>query len=87
MPTSVPAQRSASAARAPACGACRHFRNEPLALEAASPGLAVLSSGFAAVGAQDGLCDAHGRYVAIIAHCASFAARGAPSEPVSRRRR
>jgi hypothetical protein len=61
------------------CGGCRHFCNEPLALEAASPGLAVLSSGFAAVRAQDGLCSALQRYVSVGSGCARHAALQDPA--------
>ncbi len=60
------------------CGACRFFCNDPLWLEQASAGLAVLSSGFAAVRAGDGLCGSHGRYVSIGSGCA----RHTPNEPV-----
>jgi len=67
----------ATAAVPAACGACRHFVNQPLALEAASPGLASLSSGFAALYAGDGLCQAHDRHVSIRSSCARFVARPA----------
>jgi len=63
------------AAPAAACGGCRHFCNDPLALEAASPGLASLSSGFGAVYAEDGLCAAQARYVSIRSWCAGHAPR------------
>jgi hypothetical protein len=45
------------------CGSCRHFRNDPLYLEGAIPGLTSLSSGSASVRANDGLCLMHGRFV------------------------
>ena len=63
-----------SAAPAPSCGSCRHFKNEAAALEAALPGLASLSSGYAAVRLNDGLCAQHGRYVQASYHCALYAA-------------
>jgi hypothetical protein len=44
-------------------------------LERASPGLATLSSGFAAVRADDGLCGAQSRYVSIGSACQQFASR------------
>jgi hypothetical protein len=63
-----------SALPAPACLSCRHFQNAPQSLEAAFPGLASLSSGFAAVRLNDGLCAQHDRYVTASNHCVSYAA-------------
>jgi hypothetical protein len=59
---------------APACLSCRHFNNEPQSLEAAFPGLSSLSSGYAAVRLNDGLCAQHDRYVTAASHCVSYAA-------------
>jgi hypothetical protein len=73
------AARSAPPAAA-RCGACRHFCNEPLLLEQQTPGLAVLSSGFAAVRADDGLCSAHLRYLPAYAVCNRFQAREPANE-------
>ena len=56
----------------PACRRCRHFQNDALELEAALPGLSSLSSGFAAVRSNDGLCAVHERYVAASGICAVF---------------
>jgi hypothetical protein len=64
-----------SGIRSLACIGCRHFSNEPLALEAAFSGLSALSSAFASVRSNDGLCNLHDRYVAGSAHCASFEPR------------
>jgi hypothetical protein len=55
------------------CASCRHFRNEALALEQASPGLASLSSGFGAVRSDDGVCGLHGRYLSARASCSQHA--------------
>jgi len=63
-----------SALPGPACLSCRHFKNAPQSLEAAFPGLASLSSGYAAVRLNDGLCEQHHRYVTASNHCASYAA-------------
>jgi hypothetical protein len=55
------------------CLACRHFNNAPIELEAALPGLSSLSSAYAAVRSDDGLCAVHHRYVAASSVCAAFA--------------
>jgi hypothetical protein len=55
------------------CGNCRHFCNEPFALEAATPGYAVLGSALGAVRAGDGQCLLHGRYVGARGGCPRFA--------------
>jgi hypothetical protein len=56
------------------CGSCRHFRNDPAYLEAAMPGFSSLSSAFASVRADDGLCLMRDRYLSARASCARFAA-------------
>jgi len=56
------------------CGFCRHFRNDPVFLEAAIPGLTSFSSGTASVMADDGLCLRHDRYLSARACCADFEA-------------
>ena len=56
------------------CYDCRHFKNDPSALEAALPGLASLSSGYAAVRLDDGLCAENDRYVKSSCHCVRYAA-------------
>jgi hypothetical protein len=57
------------------CAGCAHFKDQPQALEAALPGLASLSSGYAAVRDADGLCAVHDRYVSARSHCPRFSAR------------
>ena len=54
------------------CRTCRHFLSVPIAIEAAVPGLASLSSGYASVRADDGLCALHDRYVAARSVCDSY---------------
>ena len=61
-------QRSADAT----CGRCAHFQNDPAAMEKAFPGLSVMSSGFASVRAQDGLCRRHDIYLSAWDSCPSF---------------
>jgi hypothetical protein len=51
------------------CGDCRHFNGRPSDIEAAFPGLSSLSSAYAAVRSDDGLCAAHDRYVAATSSC------------------
>jgi hypothetical protein len=52
-----------------ACLSCGHFNPEPAAIESAFPGLLSLSSGYAAVRLNDGLCALHDRYVAASSLC------------------
>jgi hypothetical protein len=59
--------------QAPACLGCRHFNHAPAYLEAALPGLSSLSSAYAAVRLNDGLCSVHDRYVGASSICASHA--------------
>jgi hypothetical protein len=54
------------------CRTCRHFLSVPIAIEAALPGLASLSSGYASVRADDGLCALHDRYVAARSVCDGY---------------
>ena len=55
------------------CAGCRHFNDRPLDLEAALPGLSSLSSAYAAVRSQDGICALHDRYVAATSRCTLYA--------------
>ena len=57
----------------PSCLACKHFNHAPADLEAALPGLSSLSSAYAAVRADDGICDVHQRYVTASSSCPAFA--------------
>jgi hypothetical protein len=57
----------------PACLKCKHFNHAPAELEAALPGLSSLSSAYAAVRGDDGICAVHDRYVAASSVCAAFA--------------
>jgi hypothetical protein len=59
-----------SAARVGSCADCRHFNGRPADIEAALPGLSSLSSAYAAVRAEDGICAVHERYVAASSVCA-----------------
>jgi hypothetical protein len=61
--------------RAGSCASCRHFNDRPLDIEAALPGLSSLSSAFATVRSDDGICAVHDRYVAASSVCAAYANR------------
>jgi hypothetical protein len=54
------------------CLSCVHFDNSPQSVEASLPWLKTLSSGFASVRDQDGLCALHERYVSARASCPAF---------------
>jgi len=70
---SLPARSAAP--QAARCGACRAFCNDPLYIERQTPGLHVMSSGFAAARADDGICSVHSRYLPTQAVCERFQAR------------
>jgi hypothetical protein len=70
--TSAEPVRPGGAGAAAACGRCRHFLQTAAALEAALPGLTTLSSAYAAVRADDGLCRLHDRYLAATFRCDRF---------------
>jgi hypothetical protein len=54
------------------CADCRHFNARPRDIEAALPGLSTLSSAYAAVRSNDGICAVHDRYIAASSVCASY---------------
>jgi hypothetical protein len=55
----------------PSCRRCAYFDAAASRIEAALPGLSVLSSGYAAVRSDDGLCRLHERYVAATSACSA----------------
>ena len=61
-------------ARTVACARCVHFDDAPLALERAIPGLRTMSSGFAAVLGDDGVCRERACLVSARSRCAAFSA-------------
>ncbi|HVJ53184.1 MAG TPA: hypothetical protein VM689_12015 [Aliidongia sp.] len=63
----------------PACRRCEYFRNDPAYLEAAFKGLSALSSAWASVTAEDGVCRRHDRYLSAHAFCAEFTPAAPPS--------
>eukprot|EP01035_Chromulina_nebulosa_P031455 gene31455-41944_t len=67
--------RPTAAAAERRCGACRHFEGDPLALEHELKGLASLSSAFASVMADDGLCRLTDRLGSARFTCPSFVPR------------
>ncbi len=54
------------------CRACIHFRNDPAYLESVFQGLNVMSSAWASVVAEDGICLRHDRYLSADSSCADF---------------
>jgi hypothetical protein len=54
------------------CRSCVHFRNDPEYLERLLSGLTSLSSGYASVLADDGLCGRHQRQCSADFWCADF---------------
>ena len=62
--------------RAPVCGNCLHFENDPAAIERECAGLTALGSGFASVRANDGFCRLHDLYVSTRDTCPSHAKFG-----------
>jgi hypothetical protein len=56
------------------CRGCCHFRNDPAYLESVFQGLNVMSSAWASVVAEDGLCLRHDRYISAEACCPDFVA-------------
>jgi hypothetical protein len=57
------------------CRDCAHFRNDPAYLEDAVPGLNTLSSAWASVRGDDGLCLRHERFCSAGSGCAAFSRR------------
>ncbi len=57
------------------CGRCRFFIGRPSALEAAIPGLNILSSAYGSVRGTTGLCSRHDSFTTeMTAACSDFAA-------------
>ena len=63
-------------ARSPSCLSCQFFENAPALIESSIPGLSTLSSAYAAVRSEDGICAIHDRYVAASSFCAAFSEPG-----------
>jgi hypothetical protein len=61
------------------CGSCVFFRNDPAYLESVFKGLTTMSSGYASVVADDGVCRRHDRYLGSRASCADWQDRESPS--------
>jgi hypothetical protein len=54
------------------CKNCKHFKNAPALIEEAYPGLNIMSSGFASVRDQDGICNYHQLYLSARDGCPQF---------------
>jgi hypothetical protein len=57
------------------CLRCRHFRNSPRYMERVYPGMATLSSGYASVRKDDGICLERDLYRSADGTCDRFDAR------------
>jgi hypothetical protein len=57
----------------PQCAGCASFRGDPKDLEGLLNGLTSLSSAYASVRSDDGICLRHDRFVAARSSCADFA--------------
>ena len=56
----------------PICQHCKYFQNDPALIEKEYPGLTVMSSGFASVRDQDGLCNYNQIYLSARDSCSKF---------------
>jgi hypothetical protein len=54
------------------CQHCAYFQNDPAYIEAAYPGLTVMSSGFASVRDKDGICSYNQIYLSAGDSCTHF---------------
>ena len=54
------------------CRSCAHFRNSPEYLESVYPGMTTMSSGYASVRKEDGICLRHDLYLSADAHCDEY---------------
>jgi hypothetical protein len=54
------------------CGTCGHFRNDAAFLEASFPGLTAMSSAYADVRLDDGLCTLHDVLLRATASCSNY---------------
>jgi hypothetical protein len=61
------------------CADCRYFNARPSDIEAAMPGLSSLSSAYAAVRSDDGICAVHDRYLAASSVCPQYRALARPA--------
>jgi hypothetical protein len=59
----------------PVCGQCAHFQSDPTIIESTYPGLKIMSSGFASVRDQDGLCGYSEIYLSARDSCPHFEMR------------
>ncbi|WP_259067671.1 hypothetical protein HDF24_19350 [Mucilaginibacter sp. X4EP1] len=57
------------------CEKCAYFQGDPAHIEEAYPGLSIMSSGYASVRAQDGLCSYNQLYLSARDSCPHFTPR------------
>jgi hypothetical protein len=68
-----------NAAHRASCADCRYFNARPSDIEAALPGLSSLSSAYAAVRSDDGICAVHDRYLAASSVCPQYRVLAQPA--------
>jgi hypothetical protein len=66
------------------CADCRYFNARPSDIEAALPGMSSLSSAYAAVRSDDGICAVHDRYLAASSVCSQHRVLAPPALIASR---
>ncbi len=66
------AENTGMPANQPCCMNCVHFSNSPEYLEGVYAGLNVMSSGYASVRKDDGICILHDLYLSASARCGHF---------------
>ena len=64
------------------CLKCAYFQNDPAFIEDAYPGLTAMSSGFASVRDQDGLCSYNQIYLSAHDSCPHFVPRSPDLETI-----
>jgi hypothetical protein len=67
----------------PHCAQCASFRGDPGDLEGSLPGLSSLSSGYASVRSDDGICVRHERFVGARSCCVDFVPIAAPQPRIA----
>lgn len=58
--------------KGPSCQKCMHFESNPAAIELTYPGLKIMSSGYASVRDQDGICNYNEIYLSARDCCLHF---------------
>ncbi|MGA7594070.1 MAG: hypothetical protein WCA64_02640 [Gallionella sp.] len=57
---------------AESCFGCKYFSNSPEFMERTYPGIKTMSSGYASVRKDDGICSLHDLYLSASAYCEQY---------------